>query len=117
MFGLKSKRPYRQGDVFIEPVDEIPEEIEAVPLDVGRVVLAYGEVTGHAHAFDPEDSRHIQHTRPKRRSEGNVTYLDIHRPVALKHEEHDPVPLPPGKYRVSPQHQWSEEQERQRVLD
>jgi hypothetical protein len=41
---------YRQGDVLVQQVDEIPDGLHAVPLDKGRVILAYGEVTGHAHA-------------------------------------------------------------------
>jgi hypothetical protein len=41
---------FRQGDVMIVPVDAIPEGLKRVPLEGGRVVLAHGEVTGHAHA-------------------------------------------------------------------
>lgn len=40
---------FRQGDVFIERVDAIPADAKDVTT-VDRVVLAYGEVTGHAHA-------------------------------------------------------------------
>jgi hypothetical protein len=41
----------RQGDVLVRAVSRIPEGLKAVPLDKGRVILAYGEVTGHAHAI------------------------------------------------------------------
>lgn len=41
---------FRQGDVLIRPVASIPDGLKKVPLDKGRVILAYGEVTGHAHA-------------------------------------------------------------------
>jgi hypothetical protein len=40
----------RQGDVLLIPVDEIPAGLKTVPRDNGRVILAYGEATGHAHA-------------------------------------------------------------------
>lgn len=33
------------------PVDSIPDGLKDVPLEDGRVVLAHGEVTGHAHAL------------------------------------------------------------------
>jgi hypothetical protein len=42
---------YRQGDIMVKPVNRIPQGLKAVPLDKGRVILAYGEVTGHAHAI------------------------------------------------------------------
>jgi len=48
----------RQGDVFATPVTRpiAEEDIGELILDSNekRVVLAYGEVTGHAHAFYPE---------------------------------------------------------------
>jgi hypothetical protein len=43
--------PHRQGDVFLQPVSTIPANATAAARDKGRVVLAYGEVTGHAHAI------------------------------------------------------------------
>ncbi len=45
----------RQGDVFLErigDVDALPEGLNSVKRDQGRIVLAYGELTGHAHAID-----------------------------------------------------------------
>jgi hypothetical protein len=45
---------YRQGDVLIIPVESIPERLDAIDRDDGRVVLAHGEVTGHAHAIKAE---------------------------------------------------------------
>ena len=41
---------YRQGDVLVIRVDDVPSSAVSVPRDAGRLVLAYGEVTGHAHA-------------------------------------------------------------------
>lgn len=41
----------RQGDVFIKAVAKIPADAKVKPRDNGRVVLAYGEATGHAHAI------------------------------------------------------------------
>ena len=45
------QRQYRQGDVLLIPTDAIPEKAKRVTRDAGRIVLAYGEVTGHAHAI------------------------------------------------------------------
>ena len=115
MFSRKTKM-YRQGDVLIEPLDEVLGDTEAVPLDAGRVVLAYGEATGHAHAIAGPDVGFVAHMRAKGAADGSVTYLDIARPVALRHEEHAPITLPKGKYRVVRQREWDDEQER-RVAD
>jgi hypothetical protein len=41
----------RQGDVLIVPVSSLPAGLEPVKREKGRVVLAHGEVTGHAHAI------------------------------------------------------------------
>lgn len=42
---------YRQGDVLLERIAALPSGLQLVPRDKGRVILAYGEVTGHAHAL------------------------------------------------------------------
>jgi len=42
----------RQGDVYLLPVLSIPATATVVPRDRDRLVLAYGEATGHAHVLD-----------------------------------------------------------------
>jgi hypothetical protein len=41
---------YRQGDVLLIKIDGIPKQASAEK-NPDRIVLAYGEVTGHAHAI------------------------------------------------------------------
>jgi hypothetical protein len=48
-------RQYRQGDVLIESVEKLPSGLTQAKPEHGKTVLAYGEVTGHHHAFDLED--------------------------------------------------------------
>lgn len=91
---------YRQGDVLIELVDELPARCRAVDRDEGRIVLAYGEVTGHAHAvvgaaelFESDlGERFLQVLE-----EGGV----------ITHEEHHPIVLPAGTYRVTRQREYT----------
>ena len=90
----------RQGDVFLEKVQSLPAGImrEIAP-DDGDVVLAYGEVTGHKHRI-----RAFQDTGalPARLFDvGEMRFLDVTAPAMLIHEEHAPVDLEPGIYRVS----------------
>jgi hypothetical protein len=48
---MKTSQQYRQGDVLIERIAKMPTSTTPVARDAGRVILAYGEVTGHAHAI------------------------------------------------------------------
>ena len=86
---------FRQGDVLITRVDRLPELATELPRDKTRgVVLAEGEVTGHAHRIT---SRHAQLYR----TEMDARYMRVTAPVALQHEEHSTVAIPPGNYRVT----------------
>lgn len=106
----------RQGDVFIQQVAgdfEIPKEAKPVPQDAGRTVLAYGEVTGHAHAFGGKK----QPLLFRAGDDAMVGYMVIEGlPCTLKHEEHAPIEVPPGKYIVRGQREYSP-QEIRRVAD
>jgi len=48
---------YRQGDVMIRAVAEIPSAAQDVTPKNDRIVLAHGEVTGHAHAIAYGEAR------------------------------------------------------------
>lgn len=50
---MKTKKQvhYRQGDVLIQRVGLLPEKLVTIAREQGRVILAHGEVTGHAHAI------------------------------------------------------------------
>lgn len=86
---------YRQGDVLLTQVDEIPSCILIERTERG-VVLAEGEVTGHAHRIA---SRHASLYR----TETDAKYMRVMgpAPVALEHEEHSTVELPPGNYKIT----------------
>jgi hypothetical protein len=49
-------KPYRQGDVLIARIAALPVKLKKAALEGGKVILAHGEVTGHAHAFAPTDA-------------------------------------------------------------
>lgn len=87
---------FRQGDVLIVAVDDVPRNAEPVKRSKRGVVLAEGEVTGHAHRI-PSRSAKLY------RSESDARYLRVMgpAPVALNHEEHTTVTIPPGDYRVT----------------
>ncbi len=55
-------RHYRQGDVLLERVDSLPRKLQPVAREKGRVILAHGEVTGHAHAIADKNTELLQTT-------------------------------------------------------
>ena len=87
---------YRQGDVLIVPVKSIPKSVEPVARETGRIVLAHGEVTGHAHAI--KDKRAALFRDPKLAA--IFMHVSGDAPVALEHDEHDTIQVPPGNYQV-----------------
>jgi hypothetical protein len=99
---------YRQGDVLIVRIDTMPEGIEPVPRDNGRVILAYGEVTGHVHAVEGD----VALFAPADVAELEERFLRVEREARLVHEEHEAITLPPGIYSVRRQREYTPERVR-----
>jgi hypothetical protein len=94
---------FRQGDVMVEKVPEIPAD--AKPVDwskEGRVVLVHGQATGHAHALSTEKTSMVETAAGDR-------FLKVEEGAELVHEEHTMIPLPAGLYQVIRQREYSPE--------
>ncbi|MFE9096905.1 hypothetical protein [Streptomyces sp. NPDC007264] len=97
---------YRQGDVLIVPVadEAVPPHVPHAPKEPrdarGRLVLALGEVTGHAHAVVGPGELVSE--------PGPFGPLLLHLPEGgrVVHEEHAAIPLPKGWYRVIRQREY-----------
>lgn len=102
---------YRQGDVLFIPVKnkiKITEDMlrETERRDKNRVVIEYGEVTGHAHAFyTPETVEVVNPTAGQR-------ILNVLKESELKHEEHSTIKFPEGQYEIRRQREFDPIQER-----
>lgn len=103
----KSKPPlWRHGDVFIQQSKGVPKRAKKLP----HRILARGEATGHAHRVAE--------------AEGVTLYswnTDLHLQISgesgtVVHQEHGPISLPTGTYRVWIQREYSPEAIR-RVID
>lgn len=92
----------RQGDVLLVPVDVPPAKLTEVPRDKGRLVLAYGEVTGHAHVIDAPLSEAVLLT-----DDQEQRFLRIMASVPLIHEEHATQTIAPGTYEVRIQREYT----------
>lgn len=97
---------YRQGDILIVPIaeDAVPAEARALPAAPrdgrGRMVLALGEATGHAHAVLAPGSL-LSDPAPQA-----PDYLHLPSGGRLTHEEHAAISLPAGWYQVVRQREY-----------
>lgn len=110
-------RLYRQGDILLVPVDSIPEGTKPLARENGRVVLAHGEVTGHCHAIvEPEvELVGLGDQQLVSAEQAAELYLLVNGAddVALVHEEHSTISVPPGQYEVRRQREYAPDEIRQ----
>jgi hypothetical protein len=83
---------YRQGDVLLMRVRKLPAGAVEQPPHQRGIVLAFGEVTGHAHVISP--------AKAKMWSAQAERYVQMLEDGALTHEEHSAINLPKGVYAV-----------------
>lgn len=108
----------RQGDVLLRTTTKRPSTKATSVVDAGRVILAYGEVTGHAHVAvaDLPATDNPDPVAPCELFEepDGTRLLVVRRPSALVHEEHDRLGLEAGvTYEVIRQCEWSLDDVRQ----
>lgn len=82
---------FRQGDVIIQRVREIPGELKKQEPINGRIILAHGEATGHHHSIDADAADWWKN--------GEEQFVTVHQLTELVHQEHAAIALKPGKYR------------------
>ena len=91
---------YRQGDVLIVPIKNIPSGKKVTR----KVTLALGEVTGHHHTIECGAVGYAD-------DEANLAeYFEVNSDTAeLTHQEHDTIVIPKGKYRSVIQSEYTPE--------
>ena len=87
---------YRHGDVMIASTESIPEEAKKR----NDLVLAYGEITGHAHRVESDSHAELYELE-------DLLFLEVFDSTArVVHEEHNTIELKPGRYRVWRQREY-----------
>lgn len=130
-------QPIRQGDVYLQPIAALPKGKAKEIREPGRVVLAHGEATGHAHAIydvidgdrpnvglaDEMTEAAIAHAQKSSKATCRLVeikgdqFLEVIAPaVELKHEEHSPHQVARAFYEVPIQVEFTAERVR-RVED
>ncbi len=122
---------YRQGDVFFIEMPKAEVEGRRIKREGGRLIIARGETTGHAHAVKDagvalleaaelsqvweaalaEIDFDIAHVKS-----APIRYLEAERPFQVVHEEHDAISFESGQVLIVHQREYAPDALR-RVLD
>jgi hypothetical protein len=109
-----------QGDVGIL---ELPKDAE-IPKEYKKLntpVIAYGEATGHKHAFDKQEKVEIFINPKEDKGDDrgyDEMYILVKEPVTLHHDEHWAFYFSkPGLYKKWIQKEYNFEEEYKRVAD
>jgi hypothetical protein len=86
---------YRQGDLLFVK-SETPVPPDAMVVEDG--VIARGESTGHTHRIATKAA--ILYILARQ------MYIEAKKRIEIKHEEHKPVVLPPGVWKVQRQREY-----------
>ena len=109
----------RQGDVLLIRLEQTPEEFLAefargldwVPRERGRLVLAEGEATGHAHIIDTDDAELMRRDDDLLDPDAAAgLFLLVHGTDSAP-LEHETLDVPPGAYRVVRQREYRDPDE------
>lgn len=91
----------RQGDVLLTRIATIPADAKKQPAENGRIILAYGEATGHHHSVDIDAADWWKN--------GDEQFVDVKVATQVVHQEHAPINLTPGRYKITRQREYSPE--------
>lgn len=116
---------FRQGDVYLSRVPEGASVGlgDPIPHEERGVVLAHGEVTGHAHVLEDPSKVQFFELTPEFKSANDIPeatngrLLRVLEPTGLLHEEHARIALDTGDYYVGIQIEYDEQGELRRVAD
>lgn len=89
---------WRHGDVLIAQTDVIPARATRSMSSI----LVRGEVTGHSHRVEEPELAEVWIDR----GSGGM-FLKVLAATRVIHEEHLPITLPPGTYRVWQQREYT----------
>ena len=97
----KMLKQYRQGDLLLAEIDQPSRTGKPINPEDGRIILARGELSGHAHAIQEGDGN-----AKFFEGEGDRRYLLMIEIGRLEHEEHGAIVIEPGWYEVHRQKEY-----------
>lgn len=104
---MKIGQHVRQGDTLLRKISDVPAAAQEMKRDThGRIVLAEGERTGHAHTFRDKgvcSFTTMDNTDVEFLLVGGSGATLNHELVSGKKAEHNPVTIPEGAYEAAQQ--------------
>jgi hypothetical protein len=97
---------YRQGDILIFPAKRLPDNLKPVKRTRRGLVLAEGEVTGHAHCIFERDCELFCQVDLDEMAD---RFLHVETVALLVHDEHATLTIPAGDYVVRHQREYEPE--------
>lgn len=102
---------HQQGDVLLHRIDTVPPDATKVETSDHHIVLAEGEATGHAHVIADVAECELY-------TLADALFVKCRVPITVTHEEHKPVTVGPGIWRISIVREYDHfREEAQRVVD
>lgn len=107
---MERKPIFRQGDVLLVPVTQIPQEARK-QRSRRRLVLAEGEMTGHHHVLEVDQATKLEELLlPGDVAELEQRFVRVLDEAVLTHQEHATLTIPPGDYEVRRQREYAPEE-------
>ncbi|NJL15453.1 MAG: hypothetical protein HC913_22225 [Microscillaceae bacterium] len=90
---MKFEKIYRHGDVILFKIEQSSLPRMQAGQATSELVLAYGEMTGHAHRL-----KGAVEVLPLEKESEDKIFFRVTERALLSHEEHDTILLEPGYY-------------------
>lgn len=95
----------RQGDVALVRVKVLPKDaVEVMPSKDNKIILAFGEATGHHHRIENVITAHprgnLSEVKARLWTAAGERFLQVLVKSELQHEEHSTAYLEPGIYQL-----------------
>ena len=88
------KKLIQQGDVLFFSESRLPDSLKPVTPENGLLIFAKGEATGHHHSVLADSGVALFET------DQHELWASSESPFTVVHQEHKPVTLPVGTYRI-----------------
>lgn len=98
---------FRQGDILLIATDSLPADaVDVTPIGQ-RIYLAASRKTGQSHGVPTSAARlYATYRMPFDSGRPRERFLRVLVACQLEHDNHDPIPLAPGFYRIVQQRRY-----------
>lgn len=103
------KNQAAQGDFLAVRINEIPDNVERIAIENGKLIVAHSE-TGHNHVAVLERPDSVEAYKPKDMDLYKI-FLLVKDPTPVEHQRsfdtHETLLIPPGKWEIRRQREYT----------